>query len=157
MVIVTDLDGTLVDTREAVLAAYREVGVEPPPGAWGRPWREWLDDISLHRRKNEIYPRHLHERAKALPALKLVQHAANEGARVIVLTAASEDAALVVFDRFHIVHNARLYAGLSLERRVEIAASLRREHTEPVIYLDDDAANVAAVAAVCPEWVTCLV
>ena len=61
--VVFDVDGVLVDTRELVVQAYRDVGVEMPENAWGLPWHEWLpalvgDDgraAELHREKTRRY------------------------------------------------------------------------------------------------------
>lgn len=48
-----DLDGTLLETREANLMAYRSLGVEPPIDFNIRPWREWTDK-ETHDRKNFV-------------------------------------------------------------------------------------------------------
>ena len=51
-----DLDGTLVNTRLAVKEAYRQVGIEMPDDAWGKPWTEWLNNKFAHDAKAKIYP-----------------------------------------------------------------------------------------------------
>lgn len=71
---VFDLDGTLVDTREAVRQAYLAVGVVYPTGAWGIPWQEWTqlsgnDAERIHTAKNAAYPAALKKYAKRLPLL----------------------------------------------------------------------------------------
>ena len=40
-VFVWDLDGTLLDSRDAVRRAYLEAGVVMPDDAWGKPWQVW--------------------------------------------------------------------------------------------------------------------
>lgn len=74
--IVFDLDGTLIDTREAVRQAYLAVGIVQPEEAWGRlPWQEWLPPLCdspeharfLHTKKNEHYEEMLARFAIPLP------------------------------------------------------------------------------------------
>lgn len=43
-VVVFDIDGVLVDTREIVRRAYAEVGIELPDQLWGSTWRTWLPE-----------------------------------------------------------------------------------------------------------------
>ncbi len=65
-----DLDGTLIDSREAVLESYRAVGVEPPPDFFMRSWHEWLSDSTLHDAKNRVYIQKL-SLIKPLPLIRL--------------------------------------------------------------------------------------
>lgn len=44
-VVVFDVDGVLVDTREIVRRAYAEVGIELPDRLWGSTWRTWLPEL----------------------------------------------------------------------------------------------------------------
>lgn len=93
--IVFDLDGTLVDTREAVRLAYLEAGIVMPDHAWGLAWHEWLFDPAVHARKVEIYPRFVAELAVGLPLLQtaLTHH-------VPVITGASRRAVQAVQIKF---------------------------------------------------------
>lgn len=73
---VFDLDGTLVDTREAVRRAYEYAGVTMPADAWGRPWHEWLtgpDASRKHAVKNQVYMKTLGLFGRPLPLLQLVE------------------------------------------------------------------------------------
>lgn len=63
-----DMDGTLVDSREAVRLAYLEVGIVMPDNAWGKRWQEWLpqaceplglDPKRVRERKQEVYPHYV--------------------------------------------------------------------------------------------------
>lgn len=100
---VFDLDGCLIDSRQAVREAYRRAGVEMPPGAWGRPWRDWLihaceDDEDearrVHNIKNEIYPEMIRRHARQLPLATYMAALAERGLSCWVITGASHDAAV---------------------------------------------------------------
>lgn len=76
--IVFDLDGTLIDTREAVREAYLAAGVEMPDAAWGKPWHTWLPQLpnlrlspeEIHKIKNANYKHCLREHGRVLPCLQ---------------------------------------------------------------------------------------
>ena len=48
-----DLNGTLVNTRPAIIEAYKRIGVDAGSN-WDRPWREWCTE-EAHRKKDKIY------------------------------------------------------------------------------------------------------
>lgn len=93
MTIAFDLDGTLIDTRMAVKAAYKLAGIDMPDWAWGLAWQEWLpkqcgmESSRFHKLKNQHYPRMLERYAEVLP----LYQAAIE-LRAPVLTGASRQA-----------------------------------------------------------------
>lgn len=71
---VFDLDGTLLDTRQAVKEAYRAAGVEMPDECWGLPWREWLtmpNAAEIHKRKNVYYYKTVSIYAKRMPLFSI--------------------------------------------------------------------------------------
>lgn len=82
-----DLDGTLVDTREAVRQAYLCAGVSMPDEAWGLPWETWLEDPAAHDRKNAAYPDCLRRYAVKLPLLDVCRRLGG-----VVITGASAGA-----------------------------------------------------------------
>lgn len=88
--IVFDLDGVLLDTREIVRRSYLLAGVHMPHDAWGRPWQEWCDE-EVHDLKNELY---VHEvrHARPLPAYWVAHDLGDQGVPVMMLTSASEAA-----------------------------------------------------------------
>lgn len=53
--IVFDVDGVLVDSKQLVMDCYRRAGVRMPDEAWGLPWHTWLDDARAHDKKNRYY------------------------------------------------------------------------------------------------------
>jgi hypothetical protein len=130
-----DLDGTLVDTYDAVLAAYRSVGVEPPPGWWGKPWKQWLDSEAAHSAKNEVYPAHLHM-ARPLPPLSLLKLHGRAGDKVWILTGASLQATLAVGKKFLPAIGPAYRTDLSAEDKRRLLGLLIKE--DEVIYYDDD-------------------
>jgi beta-phosphoglucomutase-like phosphatase (HAD superfamily) len=93
-----DLDGVLIDTREAVRLAYRAAGVDMPDDAWGRPAFEWLPDLCgkaagrVHVRKNEYYPALLAEHGEVLEMALRARLLVETGQPTGVLTGASSEA-----------------------------------------------------------------
>lgn len=132
--VVFDLDGTLVDTRLAVVEAYHMAGVKPADIRWGQPWHTWLKDPAAHEHKNYVYPIALKRLAKALPLLEVACRM-----RAPVITGASFLAVKAVCERFSVELDVRLMSA-RLEDKV---AWLNAQG--PGTYVDDDAAVRAAV------------
>ncbi len=137
-----DLDGTLVDSHDAVLAAYRHVGVEPPPNFFSLPWREWLHDEKKHDQKNEVYIDQFLILVKPLPLLLLYHSIGDTQNQRIIMTGASRDAALAIADRFGLDHKTMhyemsvdvkirrmntMYTGIMFEDQQEAATKMRKE------------------------------
>jgi len=146
-VIVYDLDGTLIDTHEAVRQAYLVAGVEMPDDAWGKTWQEWLPDFQKHNLKNLAYPEMLRKYAKPLPlyydAIK---------SRDAVLTGASREAVYAIKKIFPGLRIAMMRA-----TRKRKLAWLRRQRvsiSKPGIYVDDDEITRELVRKELPWWVT---
>jgi len=128
MLLAFDLDGTLVDSRDAVLKSYRAAGVEPPEDFWGKPWRAWLSDKRAHDRKNEEFRKP--DTLKLVKRLKTMKLFCQDHS--IVLTAASATAARVMLD-YYDLRPAALFWELDAEGKVEVLNS----HPSG-IYFDDD-------------------
>jgi len=124
---VCDLDGTLVDSKLAVIEAYRAAGVEMPFYAWGRPWQEWLDDETVHTRKNRVYADMLRKYGEPLPLYRV---AVQRGFPVI--TGASAAAVAVVTQTFGALNVA--LTGATLEDK----ALWLHDHAKTGLYVDDD-------------------
>jgi phosphoglycolate phosphatase-like HAD superfamily hydrolase len=110
--IVFDLDGVLVDTREAVRQAYKDAGVIMPDDAWGKPWQSWLIEMCsdyrtamlVHAEKDVQYKRLIeHNCVQLLPPMVLLRTLHQSGVvKVGVATGASESATGELTRRFHI-------------------------------------------------------
>ena len=122
-----DLDGTLLDTKQAVIEAYRAAGVEMPPDAWGKPWQSWLKFRHIHEWKNEHYPAMLRQHVKLLP-LWPYAIAGHE-----IITGASE-AAVRVIERYFIVKlNVKRFSATAQDK-IDYLLTI-----PPGVYVDDDA------------------
>lgn len=136
---VFDLDGTLIDTKEATYQAYKHVGINMPDEAWGLPWYEWLDSADIHDEKTKIYPEMLKRHAKILPTL-------NSALEVdgFLLTSASISSVMTIFRTFNFIlpilgtscnndlkinRLNKLKPGLCIDDNV-IFGELLEEHTE---------------------------
>ena len=132
---VFDLDGTLIDTREAVRQAYRAAGLEEfPDDAWGKPAREWLRDEAVHTRKNALYPEMLRRYARKLPLLGLCLNI-----HAPVITGASPMAASHVSDFINDPRLAIMLWGASLGDKADWLRQydLRRADQQN-FYVDDN-------------------
>ena len=131
-----DLDGTLIDSQEAVKQAYKRVGVDMPETAWGRPSTEWLSVPQLHKQKNDYYLVCLKLYGTALPLLVYAQEY-----RCPVLTGASRQAVAHVQTVFGQLNMG--LCGASREQKVEYLQLLKnyrqRQRKYPITYVDDDA------------------
>lgn len=122
-----DLDGTLVDSYNAVLASYKAAGVVPPAGFWGKPWREWLDDETAHERKNVAFVSQGIHQTRALPLIRLFQN--NDS---LVLTGASPMAAKFMLS-YYGLRPAELFCSLNQVGKIDVLKTFT-----PGIYFDDD-------------------
>jgi len=135
MLLAFDLDGTLVDSRDAVLKSYRAAGVEPPKDFWGKPWREWLADKKAHDHKNlEFGKIDTLKTVRRLRTMDLFQQDHS-----LVLTGASFEAARAVL-AFYDLRPKSLFTELNVQAKVDTLKAL-----EPGIYFDDDKAVCDAV------------
>lgn len=130
-----DLDGTLADTKEAVIESYIRAGAprEQVEANWGKPWKVWCD-AEMHARKNQIYLRDCIGRVKRLPPVNLF---ANKFS--IILTGASLVAAEAVCKRLGI-RPREIFPELTAEGKANLLDGLF-----PGLFIDDDAAACEAV------------
>lgn len=139
-----DLDGTLFDTRDAVLSAYKAVGVEPPPDFFGKPWHLWLSDHVAHRAKNRMYPKMFHL-VTPLPSLEIYRMIPT--AHKTILTGASAESATALCNHFD-VGTTGLETEMTLDDKVRYLATL-----DPGIYFDDDTHAIQEIRRR-TEWTT---
>lgn len=71
MLLVFDLDETLISTRRASLEAYHSCGVEPPADFHTRPWQEWCS-YEDHEAKQDALPRFLPLYVEFLPCYHMI-------------------------------------------------------------------------------------
>ena len=142
-----DLDGTLVDSREAVELAYRIAGVTMPDGAWGKPWQEWLDDPDVHCRKTIIYI-NLIQLGKVNVNAEVKKWITRSNIHPVVLTGASETAAVMLLNQMFQPSEFTV-AGTSMSTAAKIA--YLQSHTEISTYVDDDDKAVGLIRAACPN------
>lgn len=142
-----DLDGTLVETREAVLAAYRAVGVEPPLDFFGKTWREWLDDPTLHAAKNEEYLKIIRTtdlvRATQIVSLFLITGG-------FIITGASRKAATAVLDHIGL-RPQKFYYELSMKDKAEVL----NFHNGDQGIVFEDSEKVASYLKENTSWTVC--
>jgi hypothetical protein len=67
-----DMDGTLVDSKDATIAAYKEAGFEFKPEYWGKSATDLNIPPDQHKRKQEVWNRHWRE-IKVTPLGQLAQ------------------------------------------------------------------------------------
>lgn len=145
---VFDLDGTLVDTRRAVLDAYGRAGVNMPEDAWGLPWQDWLitpegrPDFARHALKNAAYPDCV---ARLARRLDLLEFAVSN--RCPILTGASRPAVEAIEACFGVTLNVRGYS-MKVGDKV---SWLRGEGDVYSVYVDDDE-NARRTIRVATSW-----
>lgn len=148
---VFDMDGVLVDTREANRQAYLRCGVVPPDDHHVRPWQTWCSP-EQHDAKAEYFPDCLREYGRELPHLDLALSQSRD-LPVVVLTNASTrslEACRAAFPRLCL-----LPAVWDMRPEMKLAwlQSCRMGGT----YYDDSVAMVCRVREVCPGWTAILV
>jgi hypothetical protein len=132
--IIFDLDGVVVDSREAVEMAYRSAGTVMPEDAWGKPWSEWLtgaDATQIHANKCRVYPQMLRDYALALPLMFYAQEH-----RIPIITGASREAARSVNVTFGVQLNVIEWS-CTREKKVSVLKFLQNTG-QLGIYVDDD-------------------
>lgn len=130
---VFDLDGTLVQTRAANLAAYKELGVEPPEDFHIRPWQEWCTK-EVHDAKGQIIARYLQVAAHATPLMPVYDQIGTA-----ILTNASDEVVHTLCGMFETLRRATIVQ-LKPDQKV---AWLRKR--PPGFYFDDSIPTVLKV------------
>jgi hypothetical protein len=129
-----DLDGTLVLTREANMAAYRRIGVEPPEDFHLRQWREWCEPRK-HQEKGTHIAYYLRRLGRPTPLLGVFGQI---GGRI--LTSASPPVVAALREQFPELRKAQIDS--ELDRAAKIRLLLR---SSPGLYLDDSIETVEMV------------
>lgn len=148
---VFDLDGTLIDSYDAVHHAYFKAGVVMPIDAFGKPWREWLPGVcesrglnaeEVHRIKNECYPEFIHK-VKRTPLFETLLHKQMDP--IVILTGASGRAVDAAFHA-RILTPACVVRGRAMSREDKAQWLSVRLGGLQGAYVDDDpiARNIVA-------------
>lgn len=109
-----DLDGTLIDSRKAVLQAYHDVGVTPPDDFFMKPWRDWLKDEEAHKAKNRRYLE-LIPMIRELPLMDLYRRLSSP----LIMTGASRDAVKAIADHFGLASD-RIISEMNIRGKIRI-------------------------------------
>jgi hypothetical protein len=143
---VFDLDGVLVDTRQAVYHAYAEAGVVMPRSAWGSPWQSWLIDLcdhdpdrasDVHDHKSGVYPAMLKKYAVALPLSYYFNSLQRRGFPVFVITGASLEGASAAM-KIGKIDTENLYDyGLTTRQKTKTLAYFSANLFDVGVYYDD--------------------
>lgn len=126
MNLVFDLDGTLVDSWPAHLAAYNSIGVDPPPEGKFLPASVWLKNEELHRRKQECFAKYA-GLIRELPLMDLYKKAGGT-----ILTGASPNSVITIMSALDI-HFPIRFTGLNQEQKLFWLNDIGSG-----IYFDDD-------------------
>jgi len=140
--LVCDLDGTLFDTKHAVIVAYGEAGVQADRVLehWGQPWNTWCS-ISEHSEKVRRYRSACDDAVAtpALPALTVMREWRDAGDHIAVITSASLEAASALLEREGVLDDVTVFRwSRSLSQKCEDIQRLISVDEYDVIYIDDD-------------------
>lgn len=112
-----DLDGTLVDTKYALLEAYRAAGVEPPNDFFGKPFSEWYkraDADIVHYNKNKAYMSLLNL-VNPLPLMELYKTLNYPP----ILTGASHSATTMILKHFQLCPEV-VHTEMSVSKKIRL-------------------------------------
>lgn len=137
-VVVFDLDGVLVDSKDMVKRAYAEVGVYMPDYVWGLPWQSWLGDPSAHEAKTAVYLDMItDEGVTELSGVDVARRVRTEGlGRVMVLTGASDESTELVLTSLDLA-DIDWSTGQTRDGKARMLQGLIQDGHE-VVYVDDD-------------------
>lgn len=148
-----DIDGTLINSRDLNVQAYRRVGVEMPDHAWSLRWQTWLFDlVGSRERAEQIHTAKVNTYVTMLRTVEISKYVleptylARELLRrpdikVRFLTAGTVTTANIILQRLGL--GAPSMAGnLSYEaRRLALHSSVLGSSGD-VVYIDDHEENV---------------
>lgn len=137
-----DLDGTLADTRDAVMAAYQEAGACPPPNFHLLTWKEWLKDEKIHNRKNQIYLSKYVKTIRPLPLANLFQHTGGT-----IITGASMSAAFAITQHLFPGTLVNICHSLTMAGKVQV---LKRISDRGIVF--DDSLETINFIRVNTKW-----
>lgn len=129
-----DLDGVLIDTRQATIEAYAVAGVTPPQDFYCRPWQSWTTP-EVHARKSAALPQVASpHNIKALPLLDFARRH-----RGIILSMCSDEALAITNPMFRLYEIGTIMNKLSIQDRLEFLEQMPTAPEDSFIYFDDNA------------------
>lgn len=148
--IVFDLDETLADTKQLVLAAYGAAGVPNAEKYWGRSADEWLplvagaDASRVHELKDKLYAILLNDCETTdieLAPAKLARKLKADGYAIGVLTSASLLSTFMVLQKLDLWDEVRCrYAVPPIDK-----AEVLGDFGSSGVYIDNDSNTIASL------------
>ena len=157
--VIFDLDGTLVETREANFLAYQKAFAQYDLKLnksdyirnYGKKWDEWGPvlcggaALEVHRAKMELYESFLH-RIQPIEKYLVLLEAFSNTHQTFLLTNASQQCARFVLQKFSLRFTAEFYVENfgSRNRALDAITEAFRIHPQDTLLIDDNAANIQA-------------
>lgn len=145
--LVWDLDGTLINTRQANYLAYKSLGINPPDDFHVRPWQEWCTQ-EAHDAKGRVIDGFILNHAKPLQLLDVWE----ANGRGTILTNSSWEAVEAIRRRFPQLADAGIHHEINSEGKTWWLA------IQPTagVYFDDSEKTINRVREM-TEWTAVLV
>lgn len=137
-----DLDGVLVDTKEANRQAYLAVDVRPPGNFHVIPWQHWVTK-PLHDAKNKALPQF----ADLIKPLRLLELLEDDS---LILSNCSDEALALIRSRIPQLADRTIYNNMIIAEKANFLNRLG----EVGLYLDDSQEGCAFIKAH-TRWTTC--
>lgn len=136
---VFDMDGVLVDSKDAVIETYRRAGTDAAASNWGRPWRGWVSP-EVHELKGRLYPEVLMDLGRPGPMLGTFKRLLNAGDDLVLVATGASWASITAVARF--LHTALPVYIAEADADAKRAALLELQDRPTFaggFYYDDDA------------------
>lgn len=151
MLVLFDLDGTLIDSADVIKECYRIAGANPPDNIFEHEGHAWLREqfyhhtkhiTRVHTHKNREYIRwHQENEAKYLPPYDVAQYLSNHHHKIGVLTGAPHGTCITLLQHHYDMWKSFTYLrdGLRTNNKIQQMKLITR--LEPkigkFIYIDD--------------------
>lgn len=132
LLVAFDMDGVLFDTEQAVMESYAEAGAIMKPEDFGKSWREWLNDETIHNKKNAMYLERINAKEiKTLPAYDIY---IDNSEVCTILTGASEEPCLAFEKNYGITVDVN---SADVKKKAVCIAYLLSGNNNQLVYVDD--------------------
>jgi len=156
--VIFDLDGTLVESREANFLAYKEaftkfnihLDKETFVSNFGKRWDEWISEIArenaadIHKKKIQLFNFFLN-RIKLIKKNFILLEAFSDTHKTLLLTNASEECTRFVINKFNLHFSKEFYVENYGSRRGALESILQKYELHPreVLVIDDNKDNIS--------------